>query len=43
MTVEVSEGWTYDQSRSEEFGRGESRRVRVKDSEEYLIWQAAGA
>jgi|LSQX01.1.fsa_nt_gb hypothetical protein len=42
MTVEVSEGWTYDQSRSEEFGRGESRRVRVKDSEEYLIWQAAG-
>jgi hypothetical protein len=42
MTVEASDGWTYDKSRPEDFDRDESRRVRVADSEEYLIWQAAG-
>ncbi|MGI6610589.1 MAG: glycosyl hydrolase family 28-related protein [Limnochordia bacterium] len=42
MTLEASDGWAYDTSRSQDFGDDESRRVRDVDSEEYLVWKATG-
>lgn len=41
-TVDTSDGWAYDISDPDNFFGDESRRVRLQDSEEYLVWETDG-
>ncbi|NLN18216.1 MAG: hypothetical protein GX162_02910 [Firmicutes bacterium] len=43
LTIETSDGWDHDTSDAERYFGDDSRRVRLTDSEEYLVWQTEGA
>lgn len=39
-TIDTSDGWTYDTSDKDSFFGDGSRRVRVQDTKEYLVWES---
>lgn len=42
QTIDRSDGWAYDTSTPDAFFGDNSRRIRLKDTAEYLVWEAKG-